>query len=77
MFITKLAEPPLVIAAEIKTRILDVAKDAPTELADRLKELAGSDATQPKNEWVFPAIALVTLTIIFYMMSRRKPTVAA
>jgi magnesium transporter len=77
MFITKLAEPPLVIAAEIKTRILDVAKDAPTELADRLKELAGSDATQPKNEWLFPAIALVTLTIIFYMMSRRKPPVAA
>lgn len=76
-FITKLSEPPLVVAEAIKNRVLEVAKDAPTELAEKLKEVIGYETVPTKNEWLFPAIALVMLSIIFYMMSRRKPPALA
>ena len=76
LLIAKLSEPAVVMTDALRARILDVAKDAPGEIGVKLKEMAAT-APEPKNEWLFPAIAMVTLLVIFYMMSRRKTAASA
>ncbi len=73
VFIAKLSAPPIAVSEVLRSKLLQVAGDAPTEMAQKLRDMAGATPPEAKNEWLFPAIALVTLSIIFYMMSRHKP----
>ena len=75
LFIKKLSEEAAVIPEGLRQRIVDVAtaKDMPPDVATKLNEIAAVGPPEAKNEWLFPAIALVTLSIIFYIMSRKKP----
>jgi magnesium transporter len=73
LFIVELSKPAVAISESIRHRLLNIASDAPEELAARLRDMAEVNPAAAKNEWLFPTIAMVTLAIIFYMISRRKP----
>jgi len=69
--IPELSEPPAVISEELRQRVLDVAKDAPQELAEKLTE-AVKVAQERSNEWALPLVALLVVGSILYFVSRPR-----
>ena len=74
LLIPTLSAPVIPIPAELRDKIVALAGQAPPNLAEKLKQLAlpsGGNTTH-QHEWVLPMLALVALTVVMFMMTRRK-----
>lgn len=71
--IEKLSHAAEKVPQGILDRVMDVAKDAPPQFAEKLKDLAAPEGGGGhQNEWLFPLIALVVLATVLFTMTRKK-----
>lgn len=76
--ITRLSEPAAVLAPELVQKVMDVAKEAPPALAEKLTGLVQPDTSNTHaNEWLFPLLALCALSLVLFSFTRRSKPHAA
>lgn len=74
-FIVRLRAPVMAVPQEIVDRVLAIARDAPPDFAEKLRQVAApADNAPHPNEWFFPLVALALLTVVLFTMTRKKRT---
>ncbi len=70
--IAKLSQAAAKVPQPILDRVMDVAKDAPKEFGDKLRDLAQPAVETHQNEWLFPLIAFAVLAAVLFTMTRKS-----
>lgn len=72
-FLSQLSAPLIAVPKEIAGRVLEIAKDAPPDFAEKLRQLAApaETAASHPHEWIFPLVALAALAGVLFSMTRK------
>jgi magnesium transporter len=72
LFITSLSEPLPAMPPGLTERLMELAKDAPPEIAEKINRIVTPVSSTHPNEWLFPLLAMLMLVVVLFTLTRRK-----